>query len=185
MYTPLNPIAVPNNTMAATLKPLQWSLCFMQASRIRSTSSWSRLVAWKPSLKGSLSGPVQRRRWAIWGKADLQLQEPAPQTLWVTYSGFCCSCKSCAASWSDESAFAERLSIGWRNASLQLPATLQQADQQAWWWPPIRVQVEASNECHTWSETKLCVPLWLCQMSVLSSWQPCHWASPPGRSHIL
>ena len=31
----------------------------MQASKMRSTSSWSRLVAWNPSLKGSASGPVQ------------------------------------------------------------------------------------------------------------------------------
>ena len=33
----------------------------MQASKMRSTSSWSRLVAWNPSLKRSASGPIQNQ----------------------------------------------------------------------------------------------------------------------------
>ena len=47
-------MAVPSRTMVATLNP--W--CLMQASRTLTTSSPSKLVAWKPSLRGSLLGPA-------------------------------------------------------------------------------------------------------------------------------
>lgn len=87
----------------------------MQASRSLATSSLSKLVAWKPSLSGSLSGPVLQH-------SELTRQQvsggPCHDYL-LTYPSFCCGCKCFAAGRSDEGLLTELFSIGRRHTFLQ------------------------------------------------------------------
>ena len=87
----------------------------MQASRSLTTSSLSKLVAWKPSLSGSLLGPALQH-------SELTRQQvsggPCHDYL-LTYSSFCCGCKCFAAGRSDEGLLTEPFSIGRRHTSLK------------------------------------------------------------------
>ncbi len=105
---PLNPIEVPSKAMAATLNPLKWSWCLMQASSSLTTSSLSKLVAWKPSLSGSLLGPAVN----FWRAHNTACLSSTFHWLCVTYSSFCSGCKSFVAGKSDQGLLAKLFTIG-------------------------------------------------------------------------
>ena len=110
-------------TRLTAKNPLKWSWCLMQASRSLTTSSPSRLVAWKPSLSGSLSGPADVQELTKWFR--MSFNQLMNFKCVHTYSSFCSGCNSFAAGRSDESLLAELFTIGGRHTSLKFPVNAQ------------------------------------------------------------